>query len=273
MGFPEESTHYRHWIFQSPEDLAVIRNRARAEAEVEAFGATLDADLERLCVQFCGQGLLEICREKNLSYAITSSAVAFYSRFFLKRSAILYDPRKVLFTCVLLAAKSQDPSLPLRMKSLLAGVNGGVSIKEICHLEIPLLDALEWGRAQFSFSFHLFVLDTRTPMQNLCNEWFRQAKSGLSGDDVKKVNEQFGKLTQAAEQLALQLHMTDIHFLFTPTQVALAVFLHVFTDFVSSEDDFYQIIFRNGRGVSSIPQILPACPRLEKQYTGPVFYW
>ncbi|KAH0485027.1 MAG: hypothetical protein KVP17_002420 [Porospora cf. gigantea B] len=143
MGFPKESTHYRHWIFQSPEHLVAIREQARAEAQLEALGATLDADLERLCVQFCGQGLLDICREKNMSYAITSSAVAFYSRFFLKRSAILYDPRKVLFTCILLAAKSQDPSLPLRMKSLLAGVNGGVSIKEICHLEIPLLDALE----------------------------------------------------------------------------------------------------------------------------------
>lgn len=139
MGFPESSTHFRHWQFASPDELASLRSAGRQGVTEEE---QLSPEQERLCVEFCGEGLLNICREKKLSYAITSSAIAFYARFFLKRSVMVFDPRKILFTCIVLSAKSQDPSLPLKMKSLLSGVNGGVSIRDICELEIPLLDAL-----------------------------------------------------------------------------------------------------------------------------------
>lgn len=92
-------------------------------------------------------------------------------------------------------------------------------------------------------------MDTRTPLQSLCNEWFKQTRIGKAPAEVQQVSEDFGRLTHEAEQLCLQLYVTDLPFLFTPTQVALAVFLHVFKSYVEDEESFFRIVFRNNLNI------------------------
>ncbi|XP_055388812.1 cyclin-H-like [Condylostylus longicornis] len=244
MGFPEDSSHFQHWIFT--EQQLDIQRRSVLEAAVQKLTVQLEekgvsppADLfldknecEFLISYFVSQ-LLIVCSVKGLDYKVTNTAAAFLTRFYLKRSLFEFDPRRILLTCILLSIKSEDLAMSTTLhrfcESLISPKR--VRLAEVIDNELVVLDAI---------SFHLLVLQPRTPIHFLTTEYFQRYKptkpsETASAEEKQAVHEAqtaFGKLLEEikrdAEQLALQAFgNAEIPFLYTPSQIGIATFLHV----------------------------------------------
>lgn len=258
MVFPQDSSHFQHWIF-SASQLRQQRRQAiehatqRVTKQLEEKGVCADGALlltehecEYLTSYFISQ-LLIVCSEKRFDYKITNTAVAFLTRFYLKRSVLEYDPRRILLTCILLAIKTEDLSMSITLHHLCEGlisVKRGVSLATVIDSELGVLDAL---------NFHLLVLQPRTTIHYLTTEYFHSHKmsvtsNAMSVEEKQSAIKTFAKLiadiNRDAEQLALRtFENCEIPFEFTPSQIGIACFLQESEGRLAEAEKFVSAMF------------------------------
>lgn len=233
------STQYEHWSFTADtlQELRLKTNQqGRAKSE-QLFNQALESSrnktpeaFEKFALELCADKLLDhvTCEEetKYLNFysqnvikisnffkmptQVRASAISFFKKFYLVNSVMEYHPKNVLYTCIFLAAKSENYFISI--ESFVKVLNK-TNPKDILDLEFNVLQSLK---------FTLLVHHPFRPLYGFFLDY--QAvllhPSPLMYDvTVDTLGSLYDKAKKWLNDHAL---LSDIMFLFSPPQVALA---------------------------------------------------
>lgn len=231
------SSQYQHWSF-TPAALRAAKAAANAQGQraaisrfetartelktakpdlFEQHGAvlmalapetiTLDEELQYLRF-FCLQ-IVQICTHFNMPTQVKATAVSFFKKFYLVHSAMEHRPRNVLYTIVFLAAKLE---------------NHFVSIESFCS-RIPNTKPEDILALEFVVLLSLkFTLLVHHPFRPLHGFFLDFQLVLLLNDPVYGISvDTIGNLYDRAKKwLNDHALLSDVCFLYTPPQIALA---------------------------------------------------
>lgn len=108
MNYPEDTTHMKKWFFKSRKEIdnICLKKYNDFKEEFKDYNIKIPKynDVEKTKVYFCYQ-LVHFCEIKMLRPHIVECATILYNRFYLKEIILEYDPRILIFTCIVLAIK------------------------------------------------------------------------------------------------------------------------------------------------------------------------
>lgn len=175
--------------------------------------------------------LLKLCTSvMKLPLQVRATAVMFLKRFYLLHSMMEYHPKKLLSTCLFLAAKSENCFMD--PKTLASCIGSKTTPESILELEFELVQTLSFTLLchhpyrplhGFFFDFQA-VLINDNPKGVIVfrheNEEKTKVRLQITRD---RITESYGA---ARKYIEVSLN-SDAGFLFTPPQIALACFLKV----------------------------------------------
>lgn len=234
-----QSSQYRMWSF-THESLAEIKaktnekgrkkaietfNAALAQfrqtnaAEYEAHASQLTEDLlldlltldeETKYINFYCKNIIETANFFRMPTQVKATAVSFFRKFYLVHSTMEYHPKNIMYTCVFLAAKSENYFISINSftKALRNTEN-----KDILDLEFTVLEALHFTLlVHHAFRpLYGFYLDFQTVLLHP-----EPRIRGLTNERLASL------LDKGKEWIMEKALLSDIPFLYTPPQVALA---------------------------------------------------
>ncbi|OBA22952.1 cyclin-like protein [Metschnikowia bicuspidata var. bicuspidata NRRL YB-4993] len=232
------SSQYQTWSFTS-EELYLIKkqtnekgratalqlfesSRSSLEAEKpEVFAAHGDKltseilelisfDEEQKYLHYFGQQIVQICAHFKMPTQVKATAISFFRRFYLVNSVMEYRPRNVLYTAVFLAAKLENYFISIET---FCSRIPKTKPEDILGLEFIILQALKFTllvhhafRPVYGFflDFQLLLLHPAPVMYDV---------------NVDTIGQLYDKAKKWLNDHAL---LSDVSFLFTPPQIALA---------------------------------------------------
>ncbi|CAN3374045.1 hypothetical protein DIURU_001749 [Diutina rugosa] len=241
------SSQYRLWSY-TPESLAE-RKRHTHERGVRKVNDKFDEAHKRLCEQhpqaFADHGpqlsrdalveyftlqeetsyltyycmmILRLSDSLKMPSQVKATAVSFFRKFYLENSVMEFHPRNVLFTCVFLAAKSENCFMKLEaFVNAARKSNSKLTEKDISDLEFTVLSSLK---------FTLLVHHPFRPLYGFFLD-FQQVLIQAANPPVLTVDRLGALYDRAKRWLSDQALLTDVQFLFTPPQIALAALYSV----------------------------------------------
>ncbi|KPI41525.1 Cyclin CCL1 [Cyphellophora attinorum] len=230
------STQYRKWSF-TPAQLAEQRKetneyaaakvraafqRARASttsAKENGDEATADADMETLTVEEeltivnwgCGK-IEEMGTALRLPKGLIATAMQYLRRFYLTNSPMTYHPKSITACTLFIATKSSH--FFIKPINFIENLNG-ITVDDLKAPEFLVLQGLQ------------FTLDVRHPFMGLDGGWVEireMIEEGrLSGGRGEEVDEKraLEAVRHAKGLLRREAQMTDVYFLYTPSQIWL----------------------------------------------------
>lgn len=232
------STQYGIWSFTQDElarakananQLGVIAARERFQKaynqvknenpdSFEKFPQELNEDMislltleeESTYLEFYIQNITTTCNFFKMPTQVRLTAASFFKKFYLVNSVMHYHPKNILYTCIFLAAKSENYFISIEsyVKAL-----KGVQTKDILDLEFIVLQSLK-----FTLLVHHpfrplygFFLDFQAILLNPSPVMY-----DVSADTIGNL------YNNAKEWLNKYYMLSDVAFLFTPPQIALA---------------------------------------------------
>lgn len=197
--------------------LAQFRQTNSAEYEAHASELTVDLLLDLLTLEeetkyinFYCKNIIETANFFRMPTQVKATAVSFFRKFYLVHSTMEYHPKNIMYTCVFLAAKSENYFISINSftKALRNTEN-----KDILDLEFTVLEALHFTllvhhafRPLYGFylDFQAVLLHPEPRIRGLTNERLASL------------------LDKGKEWIMEKALLSDIPFLYTPPQVALA---------------------------------------------------
>lgn len=217
----------------------------------------ISLDEEQRYLHFFGQQIVQICSHFNMPTQVRATAVSFFKKFYLVNSVMEYRPRNVLYTAVFLAAKLENyfistESFCLRLPK--------TKPEDILGLEYVILLSLKFTllvhhpyRPLYGFflDFQLVLLHPQPVMYDV---------------NIDTIGKLYDKSKLWLNDRAL---LSDVSFLFTPPQIALAA-LYDLDKKVT--DRYLKIKFADGPEGSAakydaIVKTIRSCIDLAKQET------
>ncbi|KAK9320237.1 cyclin-like protein [Lipomyces orientalis] len=208
-----QGSQYRVWSFAAAE-LSSIREKvnrhaiAKIKKEHASKGLDDDQPVEFLSVEeeqdlvlyYCGK-VQDMAGVFKLPSHVKATAISYLKRFYLRYSVMDYHPKNVLHTCLFLAAKAENHFISIEsFTQLLAKVTP----ESILELEFTVVQAL---------SFTLMVHHAFNPIHG----YFLDIQSVFPA----RIDE-IGAAHDAARRFANDSLFSDVAFMFTPPQIALA---------------------------------------------------
>eukprot|EP00923_Selenidium_pygospionis_P050318 GHVN01086919.1.p1 GENE.GHVN01086919.1~~GHVN01086919.1.p1 ORF type:complete len:350 (+),score=67.88 GHVN01086919.1:26-1075(+) len=220
--YPQSSSHLTNWIFSEAQLNAkrlevneLARKGVLSVADSPSLPQLLSVEEEAFLVSYFASQLVNI--SKDLPFHVKNTSLTFFNRFYLTRSVYQHDPRILLFTCLLLAAKCEEVARSLRVSDLL---KGAVNPADVFQQELPVLEAL---------GGQLLILHAKVPLEYLstqyyslnCRHWSGgdQPNKGGGGEGGSAVRRSVNAsdelkvilkaIQQKAEELCLNLHSTE----------------------------------------------------------------
>ena len=197
--------------------LAQFRQTNSTEYEAHASELTVDLLLDLLTLEeetkyinFYCKNIIETANFFRMPTQVKATAVSFFRKFYLVHSTMEYHPKNIMYTCVFLAAKSENYFISINSftKALRNTEN-----KDILDLEFTVLEALHFTllvhhafRPLYGFylDFQAVLLHPEPRIRGLTNERLASL------------------LDKGKEWIMEKALLSDIPFLYTPPQVALA---------------------------------------------------
>ncbi|CCG22509.1 Ccl1 protein [Candida orthopsilosis Co 90-125] len=195
-------------------------NKAKNENpdSFEKFPQELNEDMislltleeESTYLEFYIQNITTTCNFFKMPTQVRLTAASFFKKFYLVNSVMHYHPKNILYTCIFLAAKSENYFISIEsyVKAL-----KGVQTKDILDLEFIVLQSLK-----FTLLVHHpfrplygFFLDFQAILLNPSPVMY-----DVSADTIGNL------YNKAKEWLNKYYMLSDVAFLFTPPQIALA---------------------------------------------------
>lgn len=231
------SSQYQHWSFTpaalgaakaaanaAGRDAAVARfHKARMElktAKPELFEQhgdalmalepeTISLDEEKQYLHFFCLQIVQICTHFNMPTQVKATAVSFFKKFYLVHLAMQHRPRNVLYTIVFLAAKLENHFVSI--ESFCSRIPN-TKPEDILLLEFVVLSSLK------------FTLLVHHPFRPLHGFFLDFQQVLLIHDPVYGVSvDNIGNLYDRAKKwLNDHALLSDVCFLYTPPQIALA---------------------------------------------------
>ncbi|CAH6723175.1 cyclin Ccl1p [[Candida] jaroonii] len=162
---------------------------------------TLDEEIKYL--NFYAKNILEAAKYFKMSTQVKSTALSFFKKFYLLNSVMQYHPKNILYTCLFLAAKSENYFISI--ETFCKGLQK-TEPKDILDLEFTVLQSLK---------FTLLVHHPFRPLYGFFLD-FQQVLSDIKIDEIGELYD------QAKNWLNNYALLSDVSFLFTPPQIALA---------------------------------------------------
>lgn len=170
----------------------------------------LTLEEESTYLEFYIQNITTTCNFFKMPTQVRLTAASFFKKFYLVNSVMHYHPKNILYTCIFLAAKSENYFISIEsyVKAL-----KGVQTKDILDLEFIVLQSLK-----FTLLVHHpfrplygFFLDFQAILLNPSPIMY-----DVSADTIGNL------YNNAKEWLNKYYMLSDVAFLFTPPQIALA---------------------------------------------------
>lgn len=161
--------------------------------------------------------ILRLLDSLKMPSQVKATAVLFFRKFYLVNLVMEYHPRNVLFTCVFLAAKLENCFMKLdAFVNAARKSNSKLTEKDIADLEFTVLQLLK------------FTLLVHHPFRPLYGFFLDFQLVLMSPADPVLTVDRLGALYDRAKRwLSDQALLTDVQFLYTPPQIALAALYSV----------------------------------------------
>lgn len=159
---------------------------------------------EHKYLDFYEKNVLTAATYFKMSTQVKSTALSFFKRFYLVNSVMQYHPKNILYTCLFLAAKSENYFIAI--DTFCKGLQN-TEPKDILDLEFIVLQSLK------------FTLLVHHPFRPLYG-FFLDFQQILSGQDatVDEIGELYDNAKEWLNSYGL---LSDVCFLYTPPQIAL----------------------------------------------------
>ncbi|EGG07432.1 uncharacterized protein MELLADRAFT_35564, partial [Melampsora larici-populina 98AG31] len=218
----------RHWRFsesgleKARRDLnegAVGRVRAKLEEEridedikisTSAIEYLTVAD-ELSLVTFYLTKISQLCRASffRLPESVEASAMSYLKRFYLRNTCMDYHPKNIMLTCLFLATKTENTSISID--------SFASRIPKTTNDDVLSMEFLVAQSLRFEFKVHHAHLAARGIYLDLQQTLMN---SGMGEqDDIEVLNERWIEV----KELLRFSRLTDAEFLWTPSQIATAV--------------------------------------------------
>lgn len=176
----------------------------------ESIVSILTPDEESTYLDFYIQNITTTCNFFKMPTQVRLTAASFFKKFYLVNSVMEFHPKNVLYTCIFLAAKSENYFISIEsyVKAL-----KGTDASHILDLEFIVLQSLK------------FTLLVHHPIRPLYGFFLDFQAVLLHPEQViydVSVDTLGNLYNQAKEWLNKYFMVSDVAFLFTPPQIALA---------------------------------------------------
>ncbi|XP_075245297.1 cyclin-H-like [Convolutriloba macropyga] len=216
-----ESTQKGLWFFDSPQQLADVRCAKFKSIPAISFEDEVKVVLfyDRLLREFC-----DTC-EPTIPRATMATACAYLKRLYLRNSIIDYPIEKYYRTCIYLACKVDEFNLTsddFVRNFKQQGASEGVAnemVTEILKTELKLISLL-----QFSLIVHSPCRPQSGFLIAVKNYFINENKP--EHVDEKVILTEIDGLATKADSFVLWSLATDVCFLYSPSQIALASLLY-----------------------------------------------
>ncbi|CAK9438605.1 uncharacterized protein LODBEIA_P28290 [Lodderomyces beijingensis] len=181
----------------------------------ESIVSLLTPEEESTYLDFYIQNITTTCSFFHMPTQVKLTAASFFKKFYLVNSVMEYHPKNILYTCIFLAAKSENYfiSIDSFVKAL-----KGVTNADILGLEFILLQSLK------------FTLLVHHPVRPLYGFFLDFQAELLHPDPVMydvSVDTIGGVYNRAKEWINKYYMFSDVAFLFAPPHIALAAMYDV----------------------------------------------
>eukprot|EP01119_Soliformovum_irregulare_P025721 TRINITY_DN9604_c0_g1_i1.p1 TRINITY_DN9604_c0_g1~~TRINITY_DN9604_c0_g1_i1.p1 ORF type:complete len:267 (-),score=40.12 TRINITY_DN9604_c0_g1_i1:223-1023(-) len=200
-----KSTHRKNWTFDENE---IIQRRSMIQFS-EDVPSGWDIEKEHQLRTFYEYKTIEICHASMRDpEKVSATAIIYLKRFYLVHSVTIHHPAVMMLTCIYLAGKVEE--CRIQADELARHFDAKlVKPEEILKSELILLTALKYSLD----CYHPFK-----PFDGFIADMDRKGLDFFSGQKDDKVEE----LKQQARSL-LTPAGSDLSFMFSPSQIALAV--------------------------------------------------
>lgn len=198
------SSQYRLWSFT--EDQLASRVLKRQGVSVGDELVLSPEDEFVVVLYYASDKIRDFCEVFALPSQVRATSVVFFRRFYLENSALDYDPRVMLPTCVFLASKAENYFIPIAKFCEPLPIDP----PQIMQLEFALLKTLK---------FTLTVHNALKPLHG----FFLDMQANTDGFEVGEL----ATIHDAAKKIIIDAFVSDVVFLYTPTHIALAALMEV----------------------------------------------
>ncbi|ODV58717.1 TFIIH complex kinase subunit CCL1, partial [Ascoidea rubescens DSM 1968] len=176
----------------------------------------VDVEEEIKMINYYSRRVEDISKIFNLSSEVKATALSFLKKFYLEKSCMEYHPKKILYTCLFLAAKSENCFISI---DKFIETIGNITKKSILSLEYKILNVL---------NFTLMVHHPYKPLYGFFLDiQYTLIRNKPNGMTFFYTENLLNRDYSNAKNLVKETLISDVQFLFTPPQIALACFLQV----------------------------------------------
>lgn len=169
---------------------------------------TLEEELQYL--NYFAKNIVEAANFFKMPTQVKATAISFFKKFYLFNSVVEFHPKNILYTCLFLAAKSENYFISI--ESFCKALQK-TEPKDVLDLEFTVLLALK---------FTLLVHHPFRPLYGFFLDFqavLLHPSPALSDVNVDKLGELYDAAKRWLNEFAM---LSDVTFLFTPPQIALA---------------------------------------------------
>ncbi|SJK86067.1 cyclin H [Babesia microti strain RI] len=213
-------SHLSKWIFKQESEIESIRSGVRDKAlglisNIVGPDHVPCLEDEKWMISYFAYQLTRISKAKYVKHVVLESALAIFNRFYIKRSALEYDPRYVIFTCLSLALKAEDCWKAFTVRDLLGDLPE-LDPEKVFELEPKVCDGID---------FSLFIFHSRDSIYWLKQECGRYLGPNFGSDTNTESFNITKEIAIAAQFDCIYMYeCPEILLLYTPAQIALAAF-------------------------------------------------
>ena len=199
-----ESTQKKHWLFPDVSRVDQLRREAY-ERHIESHKPSVPITLEEqsLLVRHYSKELIKFCSvfHPPVPPGTIYTALTYFNRLYLREASLQLQPRDMMFSCAYLAFKVEEYNLSIDqfLKVLPKEMQSVVGETVIC-FELTIMSSLDCELAVHS------------PYRPL---------HGLLTDMKVRHSEEIELLKEKSEKYLSQSILTDVMFLYPPSQMAL----------------------------------------------------
>ena len=217
-----ESTQMKYWIFESPQVLENIR-----ESKYENI-PNISAEDEKQILLYYDRLVREFCDtcKPRIPRPTMATACAYLKRIYLHNNIFEYPPEGYYRTCIYLACKVDEFNLKaddfwanFRSQGF-SSEKADAAITQIIKTELKVISLLDYS---------LIVHSPYRPMEGFIISLKHFCVQGVDPADQKTISSivaEIDKLSAKADNFILWSLATDVCFLYSPPQIALAALFY-----------------------------------------------
>ncbi|CAF1129702.1 unnamed protein product [Adineta ricciae] len=219
------STQYTQWLF-TVEQLKDLRAKANAEyVQKHTSRDCLTVDEEAMVIRYYEIQLKDFCEKFRPPMTKMAIAVAmqYFKRFYLNNSVMEYHPRDIYLICIYLTGKTEE--LRISMEEFVANIKDSANVNHTADIllsyELLLIEKLH---------FQLVVHTAYRPFEGLIID----LKTHYLRDNVNDADQ----LRVTGYEFLDKTLLTDVYFLFPPSQIALTALVFASVKTKVNIDDY-----------------------------------